>query len=271
MKKTNPKYNPIDLLVERLLENFAKVKDFDKLQESEEGKRLFDLIIKSTSEMENFQSLFLDYYIPSSNKSIVDSWNLVSKSKYKHLLNISKDELKENLYETIRLGYLGLFHKYESYLKSLVDAINFLLKGLNEENNLLSIEEYCKKEFEINIYKSHDKFSITRRINYIANCVKHWDGFPTKNPIHPDFLNSNPDEKIKIEKEIFKIDIDRLKSHCQLLMSQIMIIGFKQYLELDYETIKKSLNPELRESVETKQKLEEVIKNFDFILSDFKK
>ncbi|HLW32073.1 MAG TPA: hypothetical protein VKX40_07415 [Aequorivita sp.] len=78
MKK--PKHNPIDLLVERLSENFAKVKDFDKLQESEEGKRLFDLIIKSTSEMENFQALFLNYYIPSANKSIVDSWNQVSNS-----------------------------------------------------------------------------------------------------------------------------------------------------------------------------------------------
>ncbi len=270
MKKPNPKYNPIDILVERFSENFAKIKDFDKLQESEEGKRLFDLIIKSTSEMENFQTLFLNYYIPSANKSIVDSWNQISKSKYKHLLNISKDELKENLYETIRLGYVGLFHKYESYLKSLVDATNFLLKELNEENNLLSIEEYCKKEFKINIFKSHHKFAIIKRINYISNCVKHWDGFPIKEPIHPEFLNSNPDEKIRIEKEIFKIDIDRLKSHCQLLMSQIITIGFKQYFELDYETIKKSLKPELKESVETKQKLEEIIKNFDFVLSDFK-
>ncbi len=121
MGKPNPKYNPIDLLVERLADNFAKVKDFDKLQDSEEGKKLFDLIIKSTSEMENFQSLFLNYYIPSSNRSIADSWNQISKSKYKHLLNISKDQLKENLYETIRLGYVGLFHKYESYLKALID------------------------------------------------------------------------------------------------------------------------------------------------------
>lgn len=271
MKKPNPKCNPIDLLVEKLSENFAKVKDFDKLQESEEGKRLFDLIIKSTSEMENFQTLFLNYYIPSANKSIVDSWNQVSKSKYKYLLNISKDELKENLYETIRLGYVGLFHKYESYLKSLVDVTNFLLKELNEENNLLSIEEYCKKEFKINIFKSYDKFAITNRINYISNCVKHYDGFPIREPIHPEFLNSNSYEKIRIEKKIFKIDIDRLKSHCQLLMSQIMTIGFKQYFELDYETIKKSLKPELKENVETKQKLEKIIKDFDFVLSDFRK
>jgi hypothetical protein len=54
-------------------------------------------------------------------------------------------------------------------------------------------------------------------------------------------------------------------------MSQIITIGFKQYFELDYETIKKSLKPELKESVETKRKLEEIIKNFDFVLSDFKK
>jgi hypothetical protein len=271
MKKPNPKYNPIDLLVERLADNFAKVKDFDKLQDSEEGKKLFDLIIKSTSEMENFQTLFLNYYIPSANRSIADSWNQISKSKYKHLLNISKDQLKENLYETIRLGYVGLFHKYESYLKALIDATNFLLKELNEENNLLSIEEYCKKKYKMNIFKSHDKFAITSRINYISNCVKHWDGFPVKEPIHSDFIYANRNEKIRIEKDIFKIDIDRLKSHCELLLSQIITIGFKQYFELDYEIIKKSLKPELKDSAETKQKLEEMIKNFDFVLSDFKK
>jgi len=271
MKKSYPKHNPIDLFVERLSEEFAKVKDFNKLQESEEGKRLFDLIIKSISDMENFQTLFLNYYIPSANKSIVDSWNQLSKSKYKHLLNISKDELKENLYETIRLGYVGLFHKYESYLKSLVDATNFLLKELNEENNLLSIEDYCKKEFKMNIFKSHDNFAITCRINYISNCVKHLDGFPIKEPIHPEFANLNRNEKIRIEKEIFKIDINRLKIHCQSLMSQIMIIGFKQYFELDHEIIKNSLKPELNETIETKQKLEETFNNIDFLLSDFKK
>jgi len=269
MKKT--KSNPIDVLIERLSENFAQIKDFDKLHDSEEGRELWKLIVKSTSEMETFQSLFLNYYIPASNKSIVDSWNQISKSKYKHLLNISKEELKENLYETVRLGYIGLFHKYESYLKALVKAVNFLLKDLNEENELLSIEEYCKKRYKVNIYKSHDKFPITSRINYISNCIKHYDGFPIKEPVHRDFKYNNPNDRIKIDKEIFKSDIDRLKLHCQLLMSQIITMGFKQYFELDYETIKESLKPELKESTETKEKLDKVIKQFDFVLSDFEK
>ena len=269
MKK--PKLNPIDILIERLSENFAQIKDFDKLQESEEGQELWNLIVKSTSEMETFQSLFLNYYIPASNKSIADSWNQISNSKYRHLLDISKEELKENLYETVRLGYVGLFHKYESYLKALVKAVNFLLKDLNEENNLLIIEEYCRKRYKVNIYKSHDKFPITSRINYISNCIKHYDGFPIKKPVHRDFKYNNPNERIKMDKETFKSDIDSLKSHCQLLMSQIITMGFKQYFELDYKTIKESLKPELKENTETKEKLDKVIKQFDFVLSDFEK
>lgn len=270
MKKRNPKYNPIDLLVERLSGNFAKVKGFDKLQESEEGKRLFDLIVKSISEMENFQILFLNYYIPSANKSIADSWNQISSSKYKHLLNISKEELKENLYETIRLGYVGLFHKYESYLKALINATDFLAKDLKEENDLLNIQDYCKKVFGIKqITKSHHKFKITERVNYISNAVKHADGFH-REEIHRDFINPDINKRIEVNKETFKTDIEQMKKHCQLLQTQMVMIYLKQYLELDYEKIKESIKPELKDSISTKEKLIAEKKRIDFILSDFK-
>lgn len=269
MKKKNE--NIIDNLAERLSETFAEIKDFDKLQESEEGRRLFNLIMKCTSELENFQALFLNYYIPASNKSIADNWNQIRNSKYRHLINISKDDLKDNLYETIRLGYVGLFHKYESYLKILVEVVDFLLMELNEENNLICIEDYCKKEFSLNIFKSHDLFPITKRINYISNCIKHWDGYPVKKPIHLDFIYSNPNKKIQIEMDEFKSDIESFKLHCQLLLSQIIMIGFKQYLELDYATIQQSLKPELKENDETKEKVELFRKDIEFLLSNFRK
>jgi hypothetical protein len=60
--------------------------------------------------------------------------------------------------------------------------------------------------------------------------VKHNDGFH-REEIHPDFLNPDINKRIVVDKETFKSDIDRLKSHCQLLMSQIITIGFKQYFE----------------------------------------
>ncbi|WP_108425759.1 hypothetical protein [Flagellimonas amoyensis] len=271
MKYQNQKYNPIDFLVDKLVDTFAKVKDFDKLQESEEGKKLFDLIIKSITEMENFQILFLNYYIPSANKSIADSWNQLKTSKYKHFLNISKEDLKENLYETIRLGYVGLFHKYESYLKALVDATDFLFRDLREENGFLTIQDYCKKEFGINkITNSHHHFNITKRVNYISNAIKHNDGFH-REEIHPDFINPDIKKRIEVNKETFKIDIERMKIHCQNLQAQMATIYLKQFLDLDYEIIKESIKPELKESIKTKEKLMAEKKNMESILSDFRR
>ena len=189
MKKK--KINAFDIIIEKLSDNFSKINNFHLLHESDEGKKLFDLIVKQISELEGFQTLFLNYYIPASNRAAADGWNQISNSKYRHLIGISKSDLKENVYETIRLGYVGLFHKYESYLKALVEAANFLLKDLNEEGNLLSIEKYCKKELGVDIYRSHHKFSITKRVNYISNCIKHYDGLPIKEPVHVDFTNVN--------------------------------------------------------------------------------
>ncbi len=269
MKKPK-KINSIDLLIEKLAIGFANTKDFEKLQESEEGQKMFDFLVKSISDMETFESLFLNYYIPASNKSIVDSWKQISESKYKHLLKIKKEELKENLYETIRLGYVGLFHKYESYLKALVKATDFLMTDVNQENNLLGIEKYCKKEYGIEIYKSHDLFPITNRINYVSICVKHYDGLPTKIPIHSDFKNYDKTERIKLDQSVFKSDIDRLKIHCELLLTQLITMAFKQYFSLDYETIQKSLKPELKSKLETKDKIDDIKKNFDLVLSDFR-
>ena len=264
-----PKVNQIDLLIEALAKGFSGIQDFHKFQESEEGRKLWNLIVMSTSEFESFQTLFLNYYIPATNQSIADSWRQINDSKYKKLMNISKDDLKENLYETIRLGYVGLFHKYESYLKNLVEAVNFLLNDLFKENNLLSIEKYCRKKYNVDIYKSHNLFTITSKINYISNCIKHYDGYPIKEPVHPEFKYLDNSKRIRIDKDVFRTDIKRLKIHCESLLNQVISMGFKQYFELDLKVIQESLKPEFIDNSEAETKLKQMMKNFDFILSDF--
>ena len=269
MKKN--KINQVDLLIEGLSENFTKIENLNKLQESEEGKKLFNLIVQTTSEMETFEALFLNYYIPAANKAISESWGEISSSKYRNILLITKDDLKENFYEIIRLGYVGLFHKYESYLKALVNAVDFLLRDMNEENNLLDITDYCKKEYGLDILKSHHMFRITKRVNYIANCVKHWDGLPVKEPVHNDFQYADSSKRIRVEKEQFKADIKSLKIHCETLLSQLMAIGFKQFLDGDFNVVEKSLRPEFRDNPKAKEVINKVMSNFDFLLEDFRK
>ena len=88
---------------------------------------------------------------------------------------------------------------------------------------------------------------------------------------HNDFIHLDNFKKIEINPEIFKTDIKKLKIHCQLFLSQILTIGFKQYFELDYDIIKNSLKPELKESIDAKDKINKILKDFEFVLSDFKK
>lgn len=257
------KGNRIDSMIDQLIENFSKIKNFNLLIESEEGKKVFEFIVKSTSEIESFQTLFLNYYIPASNKAIADGWKDIKKSKYKDVLGIKQEDLKENLYETIRLGYVGLFHKYESYLKSLVEAVNYLIGELFEDDQFIPIEKYCQKEFGTHLLKSHNLFYSTKRISYINNCVKHYDGYPIKEPIHEDFTHLAKDKKIQITPDSFKSDIKLLKGHCELILSQTLFLGIKQLFTQDM--FSKDM------SDEDFDKLNELQNNMDLILADFKK
>lgn len=267
MKKR--KVNLFDIIIESLADSFSKVKGFSTFQDSEEGKRSFDFIVKSISDLEDFQSLFLNYFIPATNKAIHNSWSQMNNSKYKNLLNITRDDLKENLYETIRMGYVILFHKYESYLKSLVNHVDMVMKEVYDEYGLLPLNDYCKKEFQIDIFKSHNLFPSVNRINYVSNCVKHYDGYPHKKPIHPYFTFSNKNEKIKLDKENLKHDINMLKLHCQNLLSQLTMMGFKQFLDMDYEEIKDNFIQKINDQ-NLKLKYQEIMNNFDTVLYEFK-
>ena len=206
------------------------------------------------------QTLFLNYYLPAAGKSISESWSEVSNSKYKYLLNLSKDDFKENLYETIRLGYVGLFHKYESHLKSLVLAVETMLKELIEEFELLGIEEYCLKEFGVKIYKSHHLFYITNRVSYICNCIKHYDSYPIKEPIHRDFKYDDKSKRIEISKELFKSDIEEIIMHCEILLSIFISMIVKQVLVKELEFVKDD---------ESLNKVNDALQKFEIVLKPF--
>ena len=142
MKKNN-KY---DLLIDSLANEFSKIKNFNLTQEDEIGKKLFNFIIKRIGEIHSFKTLFSQYYLPAASKSVVDSLNEISKSKYKNVLQISKEELKENYYETIRLAYVGMFHKYENYMEDLIFHTELLYS--DSYTSEISLTQYMKNRWQ---------------------------------------------------------------------------------------------------------------------------
>lgn len=238
------KQNPIDQLVENLSKNFAQIKNFDLTQDNLLGKKMFNFVIKNASELTAFKNLFIQYYLPASLKSTQDFQRDLKFSKYKHLIHITQKDLKENYYETIRLGYVGVYHKYESYLKELIVTMNIFFKELDFENNFIDINLYLKKELNIDLLKTINNFKTSEKINWISNCVKHYDGFPIKQPT-PNYLNYfDKSVKIEIESSEFKNDLENLLNQSQLILTTLFMVGFHQLFSQDFEIIKDQLNQE---------------------------
>ncbi len=238
------KNNPIDILFENLSKQFSQISNFSLTQNDPLGNKMFNFVVKYISEINSFKNLFIQYYLPASLRASQDFQKNLKSSKYKHLINITNQELKENYYETIRLGYVGAYHKYESYLKDLLRILNEFFKEIDFENNFLDLNSYLKKLIDKDLLKTINSFKISEKINWISNCVKHYDGFPIKEPV-PDYLeNFDRSKKIEIESAEFKADIDNLASQCQLILSILLMVGFHQFFSQEFMLIKDQLKEE---------------------------
>lgn len=261
-KRKMKKQNSIDLLVDNLANQFSNIKNFELTQNDPMGNNFFNFIVKHSSELEAFKNLFVHYYLPASIKSSQDFSRELKFSKYKNFIKINAEELKENYFETIRLGYVGAFHKYETYSKSISKLIDEFFLDLIDEGDYQNIEPYLKDNFNLELKKTINNFPASEKINWIANCVKHYDGYPIKQPVLHSFNNADKNEKIKIEAKEFREDLDDLLRQNQTLLSALFLVGFHQFAGQEHSNIKEQLSEgKTEEDVKAvKSKLEESIK-----------
>ena len=256
------KINSIDFLIETLAEKFSRIPNFQLINTDKGANDLFNFIVRRYSELNDFETLYTRYYIPAATKSIVEGFNEIRKSKYKYLLSVSKDDLKENYYETIRLGYVGLFHKTESFKKELLVQANKHFNSYEESST--SIQKYILEKFSFNIEKDWKIEDIyIEKVNWICNCIKHRDGFPLLDT-KTIFSNRYPKtERIKIEKEEFKEDINHIREFYLQQTQEIFLFGiYKMSMELyeiDWEILDSTNEKELK-LIQDKEKYDNAIK-----------
>ena len=199
--------NKFDLLIEKLIEGFSKIPNFDITQKDELANKLFNTVSYRIAEITTYKELVIKHYVPETNKAIYNSKKEFQNSKYKHLLNVKEVDFQETIYETIRLAYVGLFHKVENFTNDVIEMTSNLFSEFYEDNNSLNV--WTKEKFDFQI-KDWQQFKITHRINWIANCVKHKDGFPIKIPKPKEFENLPENERLKITVNDFKSDCEIL-------------------------------------------------------------
>lgn len=238
------KQNSIDLLIENLIKEFSKIPNFELTQTDPIGNKVFNFVVRYVSEFNGYQNLFIQYYLPSSLKSIQTFKRELKHSKYKSLFELTEEDYMENYYETVRLGYVGAYHKYEGFLKNLLKMMDDFFGEIDFDNKFLPINDYMKSEFEIDLLKSHHNFLIIHKINWICNCVKHYEGYPLKEPapIYHEYFDRT--KKIQINSKEFKADMQSVIKHNELMLRTLFLVGFHQFFGSEFNSIKSQLNPE---------------------------
>jgi hypothetical protein len=204
-KKKTKIPNKFDQLVQQLVDEFVKIPNFDLTQKDENANKIFNSLVFRLADISSFKELVLNHYIPATNKAIFDSEQQMRNSKYSFLLNVDKEDLKETLYQTIRLAYVGMFHKVESFANDIIIMSSLLTDDKTTEN----IEKYAKRKFNFSL-KDWSQFFVTHKINWVCNCVKHYDSFPLKNPRPLLCETFENDKRIKLTVEDFKFDTELL-------------------------------------------------------------
>lgn len=226
----NQSKNRIDQLVVSLSEELSRIPNFELTRTDPDANRLFNLIVTKFSDIQDFKTLYKRYYIPAANRAIVDIRKELKTSIYVKVLSVTDTQLKENYYDTIRLGYVGLFHKVENYIKDLLKEVNILFNEGRTGSE--SIENFFEKNYKFKFNNWYSDIWINK-INWICNCVKHYDGYPKKEPKFQYLRHLPENEKIKIEQEDFYKDIDYvIDTFYKIKLSQIFSLAvFKMATE----------------------------------------
>lgn len=247
--------NRYDVFIEKLSQEFSQIKNFHLTQEEGDGKIVFNFIVKRLAEINSFKTLF-NYYLQAASKSVVDDLNEIQKSKYRHLIVTTKEELKENYYETIRLAYIGMFHKYENYVDDLIIHSELLISDLNETGQ--SLPKYVEQNFKYKI-KDWKNSSTISRLNWISICNKHYDGYPRKKPVPLIYQHLSENKRIKFTKENFISDIDSLITHYTVLLQIVFFFALhKMTFEGETFDVNEFTNIELNQKmIDGKKQMDE--------------
>ena len=120
MEKKKLRQNYFDQIFDVVLNESLKANAKTEFLSDPKAIRLYQFTLTGLLEIKWIQEAFIKEYIPSSNKLYYQYQKEWKFSKYKNSIKLEDKLLRETVNETIRLGYIGLFHKYEAFINGLV-------------------------------------------------------------------------------------------------------------------------------------------------------
>lgn len=211
--------NPYDAQFDLLHKTLSEVKDIDKLLASAGGQRFLEFISVRQYELNGLGGLYKQVIIPAVNRNSVEQMNLWRKSRYSKIIEIDEQHFREDKYHVIRLAYVQLFHRWESFINDLFPLCEQLPDEPLYPNGALY--EYVKSNLEVDL-KRPSFHPTLKEVNFIANCVKHTNGLPTRRPVPARFKDLDGTVPLRIpDAELYK-DMETIRNLMGQIVQQVL-------------------------------------------------
>lgn len=258
--------NQFDYWVEAYLKIFEKSPNSHLLFEDPNAMGLVQLSATKTIELHSLEQMFKLKVVPHLQELEKQSKRSIKYSKYAHLLDFEPDTT-EDINQWVRLGYVALFHKYESFHRAVFPLVDAVFGPLLE--NRLGLIDYIKQEYKFDMNQWRINETIWE-VNYVAISEKHYEGKPKQykngdQDIPPRFRGLHPNDTIRLTPEEFYKDAERVRQfitsfNTDLMMIEMSRIGFSlmmngAVLKVDVEKTSKFISSLANLNVAVKQSL----------------
>lgn len=170
-----PKLNPLDQAIQARMAVYNKIEGYPGILSDDELRYAHIFIATKIEGLHVASQLIIKSFLPAINKSIAETQVHLNKSIYRTAI---KDSVIENWQtlkdDTIRLGYVLFFHKYENFVKDYVNYVEQRSSEYTKETGKTYLQ-YCKEKFNFTPFDWW-KFPAIHKVNFISNCTKHHDG-----------------------------------------------------------------------------------------------
>lgn len=208
--------NPYDAQFDLIHRSLIDVKGIEKLLDAPGGTRFLEFIAVRQYEMNGLSALYKHVIIPAINKNNVIQKDLWKKSRASKVTQLNEEHFREDKFTVIRLAYVQLFHRYESFINDLFPHCEQI--GDDAGRTPGTLYSYIKTELGVD-FKRASYHPTLKEVNYIANCVKHTNGLPRRSSIPTRFKDLDPAVPIRIPEAELHQDFGIIRD----LMGQVVI------------------------------------------------
>ncbi|MEO3408519.1 hypothetical protein AAFN85_31685 [Mucilaginibacter sp. CAU 1740] len=239
------KLTPFDQGIVNLATEFSKIPDYENMMKDEDLKRLHTFIAVGMMGIQDAANMVVGSFIPAANKVVSNTRVQIQRSLFKEVLTGLDYDPNVIQHETIRLGYVFVFHKFEVVVNQLMEVMDGAIIEVPTP-----LKKYVKSNFDFNPTEWF-RNNAMHVVNFISNCTKHQDGLcKLNNPAYRilvEFDQHSKDEKIIRSTQQFKADIKGLTEALGLLIHAITAIFLNRALETAAESL-------MEDTIDTLQK-----------------